>query len=72
MKGFGSILVGLGVFFLLAGVLALAGPALRNMGINVYGAVTSVKGVLSTGALLLAIGLTMRRVAARRARTRGN
>jgi hypothetical protein len=61
MRRFGTILMVVGAFVMIAAVLALLGPTLESGGINVTGFVTSVPGALLTGAALLFIGAMLRR-----------
>jgi hypothetical protein len=63
MRLTGSLLMAVGVFCLIAAILAVFGPTLRANGADVFGSVTSVKGVATTGALLLVLGASLRRVA---------
>lgn len=67
MRLTGSILMTVGVFFLIAAVLAAFGPTMRTNGVDVFATVTSVKGVSVTGAFLLVLGASMRRLAVKRA-----
>jgi hypothetical protein len=72
MRRFGTILMAIGAFLMTAAVLALLGPTLEARGINVIGVVTSVPGVLLTGAALLFVGALLRRRALAKTRRKGD
>ncbi|HJR63546.1 MAG TPA: LPXTG cell wall anchor domain-containing protein [Gemmatimonadaceae bacterium] len=61
MRIFGSLLMAIGTFLILAAVLSLAGPELQRGGVNVSGSVSSFEWTLLVGVVLLGAGALLRR-----------
>lgn len=71
MRILGTVLMLLGVLAVAAALLAFAAPGLREIGFVLVAGVTSPRGALAGGVVLLVAGAVLRRRALRALRTRG-
>ena len=66
MRRLGAALMVVGTAVLAAALLTFAGPGLRELGFVLVGGVISPRGALVGGAVLVAVGVLLRRQAPRR------
>lgn len=64
MRYLGTVFMILGAFALAAGLLAFAGPGLRELGFTLVTGVTSPAGAVVGGIILVTAGAALRRRAA--------